>query len=237
MEGFTYSNIFDTKGIEYLAILAFFAILIPFWLLLNKQGKVKRQFTKVLGIMTTNILKIPQGLFYNKNHTWAHLERSGAATVGVDDLLTHITGELKFNNLRKTGEILQKGDLLTEFGQNGKTLRIFSPISGKILETNPLIMENPEMVINDPCGNGWIYKIKPTNWKAEAHSCYLAEEATNWSKRELERFKEFMVESVNKYSSGTALTVLQDGGELREHVLSELPTEIWNDFQKEFLNP
>ena len=237
MEGFSYTNIFETKGIEYLAIIAFFLLLIPFWILLNKQAKITKQLQKMLGILSAGNLKIPQGLFFSKNHTWAHMERSGAATVGLDDLLVHITGSVTFNQLKTPGEKIHKGDLLTEINQNGKLLKIFSPISGKILKTNPDLEKNPELLSQDPCDKGWIYKIKPSNWIEETHSCYLAEEATNWSKKELDRFKDFMAESVNKYSSAPSMTVLQDGGELRDHVLAELPEEIWKDFQTEFLNP
>jgi glycine cleavage system H protein len=236
MEGFVYSNIFDTKGIEYIAILVFFALLIPFWLLLNKQVTMTKQIKKVLGILSINVLKIPQGLFYHKNHTWTHLERSGAATVGLDDLLLHLTGKVNFNHLKNPGEVIHKGDLLTEIDQNGKLLRIYSPISGKISITNPKHSKRPGLLNDDPCGDGWIYKIKPTNWIAETKSCYLAEEATNWSKNELERFKDFITSSLDKNATDPSFTILQDGGELCDHVLSELPNEIWQDFQKEFLN-
>ena len=237
MEGFSYSNIFDTKGIEYIVILLFFAVLVPFWILLNKQVIISKQIKRIMGILSASVLKIPQGLFFSKNHTWTHLERSGSAAVGLDDLLLHITGTVNFNHLKNPGEMICKGDLLTEIDQNGKILRIFSPISGKILASNTLLKLDPQLSSEDPYGKGWIYKIKPTNWVAETHSYYLAEEATQWSKKELERFKDFMAVSVEKYGANPSLTVLQDGGELREHVLSELPTEIWNDFQKEFLNP
>ena len=138
MDGFSYTNIFETKGIEYLAILAFFAILIPFWIVLNKQVKISKQIQKIIGILSANILKIPQGLFFSKNHTWTHLERSGSASVGLDDLLLHITGTVKFNQLKNPGDMIRKGDLLTEIDQKGKILRIFSPISGKILAVNAL---------------------------------------------------------------------------------------------------
>ena len=50
MDGFTYHNIFDTKGIEYLVIIAFFAILIPFWMLLNKQIRISKEIQKTLGL-------------------------------------------------------------------------------------------------------------------------------------------------------------------------------------------
>ena len=56
MDGFTYHNIFDTKGIEYLVIIAFFAILIPFWMLLNKQIRISKEIQKTLGTLTAKAL-------------------------------------------------------------------------------------------------------------------------------------------------------------------------------------
>jgi len=236
MDGFSYFNIFETKGIEYLAIIAFLALLIPFWVVLNKQVKITKQIQNALGILSANILRIPQGLFYSKNHTWTHLEKSGAANVGLDDLLQHLTGEVKFSNLKNPGEIINKGDLLAQIEQNSKLLKIFSPISGKILKTNLMLNESPEMLNEDPYEKGWIYKIKPSNWIAETNSYLLAENATNWATKELERFKDFLMVSMGKHSSELSMLTLQDGGELRNNTLSELPNEVWQDFQKEFLN-
>ncbi len=236
MEQFTYHNIFATKGIEYITILTFFAILIPFWLLLNKKVSIKKKLSEALGVLTAGILRIPQGLFYSKNHTWTHLEKSGAAKVGIDDLLLHITGQVAFKDLKNPGEFIYKGELLTRIDQDGKLLDIYSPISGKILNTNNELNENPEMLIEDPYGLGWIYKIKPTAWVDETKSYFLAEEASKWSASELERFKDFLAGAAEKYSEEPTLMVLQDGGELRNNILSEMPVEIWNDFQESFLN-
>jgi len=236
MDGYSYSNIFETKGIEYLAIILFFAILIPFWILLNKQAKVTRQIQKALGILSAKILRIPQGLFYSKNHTWTHLEASGIAKVGLDDLLLHITGEVKYINLKKSGEFVRKGDLLVEVDRNGKKLIILSPISGEILGANSQLDETPEVINQDIYKDGWIYKIRPSNWVAETSSYYLAKEATSWSTKEFERFKDFLAVSTTKYSTEPLFLTLQDGGELCDNTLSELPKEVWQDFQKEFLN-
>ncbi len=236
MESFSYTNIFETKGIEYIAIIIFFVMLIPFWILLNKKVPIAKQIKKALGYLTANILRIPQGIFHTKNHTWTFLEKNGEAKVGLDDLLLHITGEVKLRPLKNSGEMINKGDLLIEIEQNGKLLEVFSPISGIILNSNVDINANPEILNEDPYGNGWIYKIKPSNWKVETHSYFLAEEATDWSKKELDRFKDFLSESINKYSPEQSMAILQDGGELRDNTLSELPDEVWKDFQKDFLN-
>lgn len=236
MDGFSYNNIFETKGIEYLIIIAFLVMLIPFWIVLNKQVKITRQIQKVLGNLSANILRIPQGLFYSQNHTWAHLQESGIAKVGLDDLLLHITGEVKFNKLRSAGEIINKGDMLTEINQKGKLLKIFSPISGKIIHTNTILYENPEMLNDDPYNKGWIYKIKPSNWIEDTYSYHLADDATDWSTKELERYKDFLAVTMKKYSPEISRIILQDGGEIIDNSLSELPIEIWQDFQKEFLN-
>lgn len=237
MDGFTYNNIFDTKGIEYLVIIAFLLLLIPFWLALNRKVTIKEQIKKALGVLSASILKIPQGIFYSKNHTWTYLEKSGVAKVGLDDLLLHITGEVKIHKLINPGENIQKGEKLAEIDQNGKSLSIFSPISGKVLDSNPGLNVNHQLLNEDPYGKGWLFDIQPANWVAEIPACYLAEEATEWFKKELDRYKDFLSMNIGKYSPETSYATLQDGGELIDNSLSEMPNELWQDFQKEFLNP
>lgn len=236
MDGFTYNNIFDTKGLEYLVIIAFFAVLILFWIALNKQVKIRKRIQKTLDSITANALKIPQGLFFSENHTWSHLGRSGVAKVGLDDLLMHITGEVKFKTLKNQGEKINKGDLMAEIDQKGKILRIFSPISGEIVDTNPILTDNPELLNEDPYQKGWMYEIKPTNWIGDTNSYYLAGEATNWIEKELEMFKDFLSISIGKFTPSSPNLILQDGGQLTDHILSELPDEVWQQFQEDFLS-
>jgi glycine cleavage system H protein len=237
MDGFSYNNIFETKGWEYLVVIFFLVLLIPFWLLLTKKVSLSGQFKKVLGILTAKTLKIPQGVFLSQNHTWAYLDKTGIAQVGLDDLLMHITGEVRFSNLRNPGETITKGDLLAEMEHRDKRLRIFSPVSGQITDTNGVLSESPEWLNEDPYGKGWMYKVKPTRWMAETKTYYLAEDATSWLGKELERFRDFLSRTAILDSPESARHVLQDGGELRDHTLSDLPVEVWHSFQQGFLNP
>ena len=153
MDGVTYTNIFDTKGIEYIIIIVFLLLIIPFWMLLNKPLKIKTKVGEALGVLSENILKIPQGLFYSKNQTWTHLEKSGYAKVGLNDLLMHITGEVVLSNLKVPGEKVNKGDLIAKISQNGKHLKITSPISGEIQSINSVHSENPEAINEEKGGS------------------------------------------------------------------------------------
>lgn len=236
MEGFSRIDIFDTKGVEYLFVIGYLVLLIIFWKLSTKQVKLGEKIQQAIGVLTASVLRIPQGLFYSKNHTWTHLEESGAARVGMDDLLQHITGEVKLDQLRTPGEIIRKGELLTEIHQEGKHLRIFSPISGTILDANTDLSESPELLNQDPYNEGWFYRIKPSDWKSETGSYYFAEEAVNWSVKELERFKDFLAVSMKKVAPEPSMVALQDGGELRDNTLSLMPNEVWEEFQKDFLD-
>jgi glycine cleavage system H protein len=236
MDGFTYNDLFETKGIEYLVIIAFLLLLIPFWMKLNKESNVVKQIQKKLDVLTASILSIPRGIFFNKNHTWSHLEKSGVAKVGLDDFLLKTVGKIKIKNLKKPGETISKGDLISEINQDGKTLRIFSPISGEIMKLNPILDGNPEILNDDPYEKGWIYSVKPTNWLTDTNTYYLADDASLWATKELERLKDFLAVSMGKNSTDQSLVSLQEGGELRINPLAELQGEIWEDFQEEFLN-
>ena len=236
MNAFSYSDIFATKGIEYLIIIAFLLLIIPFWIVINKKTSINRKVRNSVGSLSAGILRIPLGLFYSKNHTWMYMEKSGSAKVGLDDLLLHLTGKVKFSNHKNPGEMIRKGELLTEIHQDGKLLRIISPVSGKITDINPIIHENPGLLNEDPYDKGWIYKIKPSKWIVEADACYFEEGAMYWAKIELERFKDFLAMSMKNYSPDPSLVMMQDGGELCDHSLSAFSGEVWKDFEKEFLN-
>lgn len=236
MDGFTYNDIFETKGIEYLIIIGFFAVLIPFWLLLTKRVKISEAVNRIIGSLSMRSLRIPQGIFFSGNHTWAHLGKSGNATIGLDDLLLHITGEVSFGNLRKTGEKISKGELLGEISHNGNVLKILSPLSGEVVSVNPALLSDPASVSEDPYQEGWMYRIRPSDWIAETSTYRLADGASSWFEQELARFRDFLARQTMNISPETSKLILQDGGEISDHTLSELPPEVWNSFQADFLS-
>jgi len=236
MDAFSYTDIFDTKGIEYIVVIAFLAILIPTWILLNRPvKKPARQTGQVRGLSLAS-LRIPQGLFYNTNHTWAFIQQSGIAKIGVDDLLLHMTGGVSVDFLKKEGETVRKGEWVARIFSGDRELKIPSPVSGEIRKTNSSVQNREGYINTDPYEQGWLCQIKPGKWKEEVHTYRMNGEAEEWTGTELERCREFVVSQVKPADGGEALQVMLAGGELTDHPLASMPAAGWIKFQQEFLD-
>ena len=236
METYTYSNLFDTKGIEYIIIIFFLLLLIPFWIIVNRKDSIVKQIQQTVGALTASILRIPQGLFYSQNHTWLYLEKEGQVKIGIDDFLFRVLGDIKVRSLKLPGTKVRKGDDVAIIEQNGKQLILHSPVSGEIMEVGPAIVENGGILPSDPYDIGWLFSIKPVNWKRETPGLYLAEEATRWITNELQRMKDFLSVALAKRAGTSPVVVFQEGGEMQMNPMSGLDPEIWDEFQHEFLD-
>jgi glycine cleavage system H protein len=152
MDGSTYFNLFATKGTEYIIIIAFLLLLIPFWILLNRPVAVPGKLRKGFRTLSASILRIPQGVMFSDNHTWTHMQRSGNARIGLDDLLLHLTGPVRLTMMKSTGATVNKGEVISEIGHEGKKLRIASPVSGEIVAVNSIVEDDPSVLCTDPYG-------------------------------------------------------------------------------------
>lgn len=233
MEQFVYSDIFDTKGIEYIIVIGFLLLIIPVWRMLNRPVKQRASAGEVMQAITLKALRIPQGIFFNKNHTWSHMEKTGVASVGMDDLLLHLTGGVELKYLKEQQERVKRGEPIARISQDGKELVITSPISGMIDRVHASLEEDTDVLRRDPYSS-WLYRIRPEKWREETSDALMADQASAWVDRELERFKDYAAGAVNV--SSQAEVILQEGGELTAHPLMELNREAWEDFQEKFLN-
>jgi glycine cleavage system H lipoate-binding protein/ABC-type phosphate transport system substrate-binding protein len=186
--------------------------------------------------MNENSFKTPNGLYFDKTHTWTFMEENGMVKMGVDDFLQHITGPLSKIVMRNPGEKIKKGDSILTLIQDGKQLMVKAPVSGVIAEINEDLNINSEYINKSPYNQGWIYKIEPSNWLREIQFMSMAQNYRNWLKDEFVRLKDFIAGSVNVSSLRYESVVLQDGGEITDNVLSKMGPEVWEDFQTKFMD-
>lgn len=236
MDAFSYTDIFDTKGIEYLVVIGFLLVLVPVWIWLNKPVRAGYGIARSVRGLSEAMLRIPLGLYYNRNHTWAFMEKNGNAKIGLDDMLLHMTGGVSVDFLKKEGEKVNRGEPVARISSAGRELKIASPVTGHISGLNQDVTAQAGLVNTDPYGKGWLFRLRPDLWKEEIQDCRLDEDAVQWTRQELARCKDFLVNASLSATAAESQMVLQAGGELTDFPLAEMPPEVWNKFQQEFLD-
>jgi len=93
--------------------------------------------------------------------------------------------------LKEPGSRLTRGEKLLKISLGDKRLAVVSPLSGMVTCLNHAIGEDPSILHDDPYGKGWICSIRPSDWMAEVTGFAVAEGATDWLRKELERIRDF----------------------------------------------
>lgn len=107
-------------------------------------------------------MNVPVNLLYTKDHEWLRIE-GNIAYVGVTDFAQGELGDIVFIEIETVGEMLGKEEVFGTIEAVKTVSDMFMPVSGEILEANPALEENPDIVNKDPYGKGWMIKIKMSN--------------------------------------------------------------------------
>jgi glycine cleavage system H protein len=99
-----------------------------------------------------------ENLLYSKDHEWV-LRAGDAVTVGVTDYAQHELGDVVFVDLPAAGKELKKGDPAANIESVKAVSDVYAPVAGTITEVNAKLGANPELVNQEPFGEGWIFKM------------------------------------------------------------------------------
>jgi glycine cleavage system H lipoate-binding protein len=205
---------------------------------LSRRNSLKIMNPKTIFSKSFNEASVlaPKGIFFDKTHTWAFMEKSGEVKIGIDDFLLHITGPINRVKMKQPGAKISKGEPAITIIQNGKQLNINAPISGTVLIKNDLLVGDSSLLNQSPVQDGWIYSIEPSNWERESQFLFMADKYKEWLKNEFARFKDFL--AYNRFTSKANYmpVMLQDGGELNDNLLSDFGPDVWEEFQDKFIN-
>ena len=107
-------------------------------------------------------MEIKSELKYTKDHEWVRLENN-IATVGITDYAQSELGDIVYVEIETLDESLKKEEVFGSVEAVKTVSDLFLPISGKIIEINQSIEDNPEVINEDPYERGWIVKIQVDN--------------------------------------------------------------------------
>ena len=104
-------------------------------------------------------MNVPEGLQYSEEHEWVSVT-DGVATVGITDYAQDELGDIVFVELPVVGAVVGKGKPFGVVESVKAVSDVYAPLSGSILEVNARLASNPEIINEDPYGEGWMARIK-----------------------------------------------------------------------------
>ena len=105
----------------------------------------------------------PSDVKYTKDHEWIKLTDGNTALIGITDFAQRELGDIVYVDISSIGKEVQAEEVFGTVEAVKTVSDLFLPVTGTILETNALLEKQPELVNNDPYGEGWMVKLSVKN--------------------------------------------------------------------------
>jgi bidirectional [NiFe] hydrogenase diaphorase subunit len=163
--------------------------------------------------------------FYDEGHIWVK-RINGSVRMGIDDFTRQIIGTIDDIKLPSVNSFISQGDPLCIISGNEKTLHLYAPLKGKIVDINPDIIDNPSLVSIAPHGRGWMLSVEPSDILQASKELLSGRSAIEWLKHESHKFYDFIREE-------TEMTLPPDGS-IPPDFGRTLKKDIWSKIDKAF---
>jgi len=127
-------------------------------------------------------MSVKDDLYYSEDHEWVR-EEEDCLVIGVTDFAQDELGDIVFVELPEVGEEFDKDDSFGVLESVKAVSDTFIPVSGKIIEVNENLLDNPELLNDDPYGEGWLIKVDPAD-DSELDELLSAEEYAEFIEEE-----------------------------------------------------
>jgi glycine cleavage system H protein len=104
---------------------------------------------------------VPKELKYSESHEWVREESDGTLTIGITDHAQTQLGDLVYVELPEVGRAVQANDELAVVESVKAASDVYSPVGGEVVAVNAALAESPEVVNQDPYGDGWLLRLRP----------------------------------------------------------------------------
>lgn len=108
-------------------------------------------------------MNIPEELKYTEEHNWVRVLPSGAAQVGITSHAQTQLGDIVFVELPKVGQALDAGQAMGVIESVKAATDLYSPLAGKVTAVNDELEASPELINEEPYGDGWMVEIQPSD--------------------------------------------------------------------------
>jgi glycine cleavage system H protein len=127
---------------------------------------------------------VPEDLHYSKDHEWVRVD-GDVATIGITDYAQNSLGDVVYVELPKAGDEFAAHESFGSVESVKAVSELFTPVSGKVVEANPTLQDEPEKVNEDPYGDAWMIRVKMSK-PGEVDSLLTPAEYEDFTKAETE---------------------------------------------------
>jgi len=206
----------------YLIAIVFMVIFIVFWRLLNAPRRHPVRET------VAESFQALKGIFAHPSHTWAEVVQPNLVNVGMDKFTASVFGSIQEIEIPRQGDRIYQGGKAWRIKRGERELVQVSPVSGRVVEVNRKIAENPKLLNQEDPERNWILKIAPMRLAREARNLLSGEMLARWNQAVKEELVAALVPS--------SYPVLQEGGEIKPDLGDELTSEQWEKIAQDFFN-
>lgn len=123
--------------------------------------------------------EVLEGLYYSKEWMWIKIE-NGKARIGITDYAQKQMREIVFAELPSSGTQVKRGEPFGTLESVKAVSDLISPLTGRVIEVNDRAGSNPEIINEDPYGEGWLIIIEPARLDEEIKTLMSFEQAVEW---------------------------------------------------------
>ena len=173
-------------------------------------------------------IQVPISNFLHRGHTWVALENAGRVRLGLDDFSQKVLGTATKFNFPKIGQHLKANSPFLSLDRQRKKAEVLAPLDGIVEAVNPQVRERPQVVHDDPYGEGWLFIVTPSNLKGDLEKMLFGQCNIAWIESEINKMLEMLQAAPG--------VILPDGGALMDDVYGNYPQLGWKRLVHEFLH-
>lgn len=180
-------------------------------------------------VLHTPEYRTPAGVFFDRGHTWAFLEESGNARIGVSDLARTVLGSVDRVVTAPVGKTIRKGETLIDLYHGDRHIALSSPFDGVVQATNTDIdgSGSDRSYVDD-----WVCTVKPTDTSTLPERLLIGARAKEWLGHEVSRLKVFLSTIAPRHP--VLAETMQDGGLPYTGLVEYLNDVDWLKLQETF---
>jgi glycine cleavage system H lipoate-binding protein/ferredoxin len=178
-------------------------------------------------ILRVGGFKLPLDRMYTKGHVWIK-QRGGILRIGIDDFARQIIGPIQGIKLPGMNMMVDKGDPIWVLTGSDKTLTMFSPVEGKILDVNPHIIDHPLLIRMDAYERGWIMDIEPIDLNRDIRNFLYGHSVEGWLKLDSQEIYRMLQEVIDMD--------LYPDSPLPPDFPGRMDEKVWKEIHYQFFN-